>query len=280
MRLLAVDGTNVVIRYAAALVTGFGALTPEAIVNAAPSVLASVGRAILRGAQEARCTHAVVALDSSAPLRRKSLYAAYKANRSGQTGLWSDLAEVHFRGVGMAPIRYPGEEADDILATLAARVTASGRTMAILSGDGDLLQLASPSVECWQFGRKGEASLIPRSESWICEKYGIATVSQLPLWKALVGDPSDNLPGVARIGPVRAKAILAEMPTADAIREGRPQDRVDFDLMLSLVTLRSDIPLEPIDPAACKLAPTKAFVSPAVLSRGDLERLRSMAVRA
>lgn len=275
MRLLAVDATNCVVRFAAAMIPNFSDLPDDAAVQQAPGVLAAVERAVLACAQEARCAHAVLALDSSAPLRRKGLYAAYKSNRTTRTTLWSDLAEIHFREIGMLTIRYPGEEADDIIATLAARVRDRGREMAILSGDGDLLQLARDGVECWQFGRKPEPRFVRRTPEWITHRYHeIASLDQLPVWKALAGDASDHLPGVKGIGAIRAARLLKEHPTAAAICEAMPDIADQLRLMLSLVTLRDDIPLDPINPAACRLVPGKPFESPATLSRADLDRLR------
>jgi 5'-3' exonuclease len=66
----------------------------------------------------------------------------------------------------------------------------------VLSGDSDLLVLASDDCDVYQFGRKGEERFQRRSPEWICGKYGIASPQQLRAYKAIVGESGEGVPGL------------------------------------------------------------------------------------
>ncbi|MEO7084033.1 MAG: hypothetical protein ABI442_01040, partial [Gemmatimonadaceae bacterium] len=203
MKLLVVDGTNVVMR-CASVQTG----VPR------ERVIASAGRMIRRAAEEfIHPSHLVVAFDAPGASFRAALYPAYKANRADRAGEstgWGMQACGIFETTGIYCSFVEGFEADDVVATIAARVvTADEDSEAhILSGDSDLLSLAGDRVHCWQFGRKNvpgdEALVIERTPQWIADKYGVSSPRLLNDYKALVGEPGDNIEGVRGIGPKRA----------------------------------------------------------------------------
>lgn len=249
-RLLLVDGTNVVMRCASAQTD----MPPD-------QVIATAGRMIRRAAEDPiHATHMVVAFDAFGPSFRHAIYPEYKAHRAGhahETRDWAVAACTAFEADGVYCVAASGFEADDIIATLASRATANQHTaeIHILSSDSDLLALATAQVHCWQFGRKEEPRIVERTPRWICNKYGIESPAHLIDFKALVGEDGDNVPGVRGIGRVKARQLLAEYASIE---------RMDAFGMLGgqsawaatarqLITLRTDVPLSPIPPSACRV---------------------------
>ncbi len=255
MKVLLVDGTNVVMRYAHAMMPDVVTLGGRVSGEELDKVMSAVARVVRDVAKLASCTHAIVALDSGVESRRKALYPEYKGKRIEATLPWSNRLALYLASHGLMTLRWPGEEADDVIATLVSRIGRAEKTCAVLSGDGDMLQLAGPFCEVWQFGRGDEPKYVARSCEWIAEKYELAQASQLPLYKALVGDTSDNLPGVKGIGRKKAAVLLKAFRTADELRRSAMVPPEQFNLMLSLVVLNDRIPLDPINPAACRLEP-------------------------
>lgn len=243
-------------RYAHAMSQAADMPQHPVVVEMLPEILRAVESAMRDVAKEAGCTHMIVAIDSGIDSRRKGIYPEYKGKRTVNTTIWSNRLATYCNGRGIMTLRWPGEEADDVIATLVARLGKAQQECSVFSGDGDLLQLASLWCEVWQFGRpKEEAKYMRRSMSWITQKFGIEHVGQLRLYKALVGDPSDDLPGVKGIGAKKAAKIIAALPTAEMIRASGQVPVEQFDLMLSLVTLREDIPLDPMNAKECRIPP-------------------------
>lgn len=254
MRILLVDGTNLVMRYASAMVPNLDEALPDDVRR----VTRGVERAIRECAMTAAgCQHAIVALDSVESWR-KAEYPEYKAHRLGTTGVWSNRLNMALVERGLFCVRAAGFEADDIIATLVARAARAGHSSAVLSGDSDMLALASLFCDVFQFGKQHDPRFVRRSMAWIAEKYEIGTSLNLRGYKALVGEPGDNLPGVPGIGKVKARKLLAEHGTIEGVM-GSGALSVDqvqqCAFMLRLVTMREDVPLDPISPAMCKLVP-------------------------
>lgn len=243
-RILLVDGTNVVLRFAAAML---GTLESETLDRSqVHSVLTSIERAIRQCAGTANCSRCAVVFDSSGPSWRREKFEGYKATRTRIPFPWSETASVFLENNGWCTLALPGVEADDAIAMIAAQENAQGRHVAILSSDCDLLQLVSETCSVYQFGKRGEDRFCLRSSEWICEKYGIANAEQIAYWKALVGDSSDNLPGVKGIGPVKARTLIKLCPSPQDLLAGavlRRSEREQFALMLELVTLKTDVSL-------------------------------------
>ncbi len=264
MRVLLVDGTNVIMRYAHAML-------PDAATgrDRGPSqeevekVLAAVERALREAAELVKATHAIIATDSSVDSWRKKLYPEYKSNRTTVTSVWSNRLFLYLSPRGWLCLRYPGEEADDVLATLAVRLTTRAVPGVILSGDSDLLALMGDAVRVVQFGnkQKGEERFVLRTPAYVMAKYGVGP-ERLHLYKALVGEPGDGLPGVHKVGDKKARKLL-DLAIYDS-RGGEDTLRTllgnhsataveEFDLALKLVQMNTDIPLDPIQPARCAI---------------------------
>lgn len=253
MKILLVDGTNIVMRYAHAMAPGAEIADHPAVVAMVPEIMRAATAAMVEVARIADAPYMIVALDSGAESRRKEIYPEYKGKRLHSTATWTNRFAMWLTERGVLTLRWPGEEGDDVIATLAARIGKAGKQCAVFSGDGDMLQLASMWCEVWVFGRPDEEKYMRRSMAWIAAKYGLQSAVQLPLYKALVGDPSDNLPGVKGIGKKKAQTLLSAFQTAEALRMSAMVPPEQFNLMLQLVTLNENVPLDPIVPADCRI---------------------------
>ncbi|MBA4031380.1 MAG: DNA polymerase I [Planctomyces sp.] len=159
-------------------------------------------------------TWLICAMDSPGPGHREGWYPAYKANR---TEMPEDLRpqipllrEV-FEGFGLPIVQEEGWEADDVLATLAARFASQGTHVAIVTNDKDARQLLSPLVQLYNLRKMtwfNEASLL--------EDWGIRP-DQVVDFQGLVGDAVDNVPGVPLVGPKKAAALLQQFETLEGV---------------------------------------------------------------
>jgi DNA polymerase-1 len=256
-RMLLVDGTNIVMRYAHAMAPDF-VREPEnpAAKESIERVANACVRAILECADVSGSTHAIIAFDGPNSWR-KHRYPEYKASRTVSTRVWSDALRSTCEASGLRTVTCEQFEADDVIATLEHRIRESGRKTAVLSGDSDLLVLASDSCNVYQFGRKEEPRYAWREQRWICEKYGIASAQRLRDYKAIVGESGESLSGISGYGPKKALQLLERFGTADALLQSvalTDANREQLALMLELVTLRTDVPITAISPAECRIA--------------------------
>ncbi|WP_313404658.1 DNA polymerase I [Aeromicrobium sp.] len=213
-RLLLIDGHSVAYRAFFALPVENFATTTGQSTNAVfgfTSMLINV----LRDEQP---THVCVAFDLSRQSFRTEEYAEYKANRSkspeefsGQVALVKEVLDaMDIRHVDKA-----GYEADDIIATLATRAEASGMEVLVCSGDRDAIQLVTEKVTLL-YPRKGVSDLARMTPTAVQEKYGVLP-EFYPDIAALVGETSDNLPGVPGVGPKTAAKWINSYGTLEAL---------------------------------------------------------------
>ena len=155
-------------------------------------------------------THLCVAFDVSRKTFRSAEYAGYKATRSaspaeftGQIGLIKEVLDA----LNIVHLERDGFEADDIIATLARQGAAAGLNVLICTGDRDTLQLVNDKVTVL-YPRKGVSDLARLDPATVVEKY-LVTPDRYPELAALVGESSDNLPGVPGVGPKTAAKWLA-----------------------------------------------------------------------
>ena len=195
-----------------------------------------------RAREAARSERIIVAFDAPTSWR-KVKYPPYKANRSPErTARWSERLRQAI-GERFACYRAADHEADDVIATLVARAGAHAHRVDVLSSDSDLLALAE-AASVYQYGAKGEATFVARSAAWVCAKYGIREIGLLAEYKALVGEQGEGLPGIAGIGPVKARKLLHDHGTLERLIFRLLVPEADARLMLDLVTLRADAPVE------------------------------------
>ena len=204
-RLLLIDGHSMAFRaYYALPVDSFTTSTGQA-TNAVHGFLST----LLSLLEQERPTHLAVAFDLPGGTFRTREYPDYKANRDetpqpliGQIELIKDLLAA----MGVRAVTAPDYEADDVLATLAARAQAEDLEVLVCSGDRDSFQLITENCTVLQPVRGGSA---PRrmTPAQVQERYGVSP-ERYPHLAALVGETSDNLPGVPGVGPKTAAKWL------------------------------------------------------------------------
>ena len=200
--------------------------------------------------------YAVIAFDRHAPTFRKELYEGYKANRHGMPDELRDQlddAKLCAELMGLTRIEMDGYEADDILGTVSAFAEREEDLHAyILSGDRDLLQLISPKVTVLL---ATNADTIPMDRDAFFEKYGVEPEQFIEV-KALMGDSSDNIPGVPGVGEKTALRLIAEHGSLDGVyanldapditkglRAKLESGRESALLSRKLVTILRDVPI-------------------------------------
>jgi DNA polymerase-1 len=184
---------------------------------------------------------------------RNDLFPAYKGQRPDMP---EDLKEQwpHFIPLchewGASALAMEGFEADDIIGTLAQHAGPEVQ-VTIVSNDKDFAQLVSPHVKLLRFGRGGDALLGPDE---VMERWGVAPDQIIELL-ALMGDTSDNIPGVPGVGPKKAAQFIQKYGSAAEVVAqaddigGKTGERVaaaadDVAMAHTLVTIKCDVPLD------------------------------------
>ncbi|MFZ1792199.1 MAG: DNA polymerase I [Anaerolineae bacterium] len=195
---------------------------------------------------------------------RDDLYAEYKGTREKMPDdLSSQLPRIQqmVAALGMPIFTADGFEADDVLGTLARQASGQGMRVIIVTGDRDSLQLVNPSVNVLTSKQRFDDVII-YDEALVKENYGVRP-DQLIDYKAMLGDTSDNVPGVRGVGEKTAQTLLQTYGTLDNIyahldevKPARAQsslrdDKANAYLSKTLVTIKTDVPLS-IDWEACK----------------------------
>lgn len=208
-----------------------------------------------------RPDYLAIAFDvADATTDRAADYAAYKAQREAAP---DDLAPQFQRvfevvaAMGIPVFMVDGQEADDVIATIAQRLGDMGADveLRIVSKDKDLHQILTPTVRLWD---PTTGSLMGPDELW--EQKGYRPEQAVEI-QTLVGDPTDNVPGIAGVGVKTAAKLIERYGTADAVvahaeeqtprlRENLLAGAAGLALTRRLVTLRRDVPLA-FDLAAC-----------------------------
>lgn len=163
-----------------------------------------------------------VAFDVKKPTFRHEMYKEYKGTRKPMPEELRQQVPVIqdvLKAMGVTLVMQGGLEADDILGTLAKRAEKDGRTVTIVSGDRDLLQLASDKIKISiPKNKKGGSEVENYNTNEVIEKYSI-TPSQVVDMKGLMGDTADNIPGVPGVGEKTALKILTAFPTVEEAYE-------------------------------------------------------------
>lgn len=182
------------------------------------SALFMIFRLLFKILKEQEPRHLVFFLDGKGPTFRSNIYAAYKANREAMPEPLARQLEPLRQGLSLlgVPVIIPqGAEADDGIASLAARFSPK-LPVVIVGADKDLKQCLSDRVVLYDPSGKAEKITTLADFTADC---GIAPTSW-PDLQALVGDTSDNIPGIPGVGPKTALDILRRLPTLEAVRDG------------------------------------------------------------
>jgi len=211
--LLLFDGNALVHR-------AFHALPPLTVSKTGEMVNAVYGFAntLLKVLAEFKPTYWAVAFDRPAPTFRHEMFQEYKAQRpKAPEELKSQIKRVHqlvdaFR----IPIfEIDGFEADDVLGTLGKQASEQGSETIIVTGDNDVLQLVLPEIKALM-PRRTLSDTVLYDEEAVKQKYGIRP-EQITDFKALVGDVSDNIPGVPGIGEKTATKLIRQFGSLEGI---------------------------------------------------------------
>lgn len=174
---------------------------------------------LLRLTDEVKPDAVAIAFDVKAPTFRHKMYDGYKAQRKGmppELAQQMPTLKALLRALGYKLLECEGWEADDILGTLAAACKDNDECF-IATGDRDSLQLVDKKVNVLLTATKmGKPQTIKYDEAAVKEKYGV-TPPQLIDIKALMGDSSDNIPGVSGIGEKTAGDLIARFENIDNI---------------------------------------------------------------
>lgn len=201
----------------------------------------------------------VCAFDVKHPTFRHEHYGEYKAGRKkmpDELVPQIPLLKEVLKELGVFCFEKPGFEADDIIGTYARLTEEAGGQAAILTGDRDSFQLVSPSVTVW-FTKKGISELIMLTPENLKENYGVEA-NQVCDLKALMGDSSDNIPGVQGVGEKTAISLIEKYSSIENLYDhadeiaGKMGEKIRagkesaFDSKF-LATIVTNVPVLPIE---------------------------------
>ncbi|MDQ2694044.1 MAG: DNA polymerase I [Pseudomonadota bacterium] len=254
--LILVDGSSYLYR-------AFHALPPLATRRGEPTgAMYGVINMLRKLVADQQPEHIAVVFDAKGRTFRDDLFAAYKANRppmpddlAAQAGPVVELV----RALGLPLLQVPGVEADDVIGTLARQAAGAGMAVLIVTGDKDMAQLVDDHITLLD-PMKGTRM----DAAGVMGKYGVPP-DRIIDYLALMGDKSDNIPGVRGVGEVIAARWLREYGSLDAVvanaaaikgkvGENLRASLADLELSRQLATIRCDLELE-VTPAQLRPAP-------------------------
>ncbi|MBR5564389.1 MAG: DNA polymerase I [Bacteroidales bacterium] len=221
------------------------------------SILFGFTKYILELIEKEKPTHLAIAFDPPGGTFRNEIYTEYKANRDATPQLVIDSLEPLCgicKALQIPVLLIPGFEADDVIGSMAKRAEKEGFTVYMVTPDKDYGQLISPSIIQYKPGKSGsEHELIDVNK--VCEKYNISSPEQVIEILTIMGDSSDNVPGVKGVGEVGAGKLISKYGSVAEIythideltpkqREAFENSRSYIDLSHTLVTIKTDIPLD------------------------------------
>ncbi len=216
-RLMLLDGNGLIYR-------GYFALIEQPLTTSKGELVSAVfgfTNIVLRAFQDVGPSHVAVAFDLPAPTFRHERYAEYKATRTRMPDeMREQIPKVRrvVAALGIPVYELSGFEADDVIATLVGQAEARELDTTILTGDLDMLQLVSERTKLLVSLRGGIANTVAYDLARIDERWGLRPDQMLD-YKALKGDPTDNIPGVPGVGEKTAAKVVATYGTLDAMYE-------------------------------------------------------------
>ena len=251
-KLLLIDANSLIHR-------SFHALPPLTTPKGEPiNAVYGLSSILLKILREHQPDYTVAAFDRPEPTFRDAMFKEYKAHRPPTANeLVSQLQKAHetFQQFGIAVVEKAGFEADDIVGTLAEMFKREpDLKVVIFSGDKDNLQLIDDRVFV-ELLKTGVSKTVTYDKAFFLQQYGF-TPEQLVDYKALVGDASDNIPGVMGIGPKGATDLIKEYGSVEKIyeevgliskkvlQEKLEKNRENAFLSKKLAMIKRDVPLE------------------------------------
>ncbi len=252
-RLFLIDGSAVVYRSHFAFIR-------NPLINSKgtnTSVIFGFLRLLFKIQDEEKPDFLAICFDTPKPTFRHEAYKEYKATREKMPDELREqlpaLREV-IAALNIPLLECPGWEADDIMATLAQHAGENGVDTCLVTGDKDLMQLVSDSVKIYNLHRSADDTELMDAQA-VLNKMGVRP-DQIRDYLALVGDSSDNIPGVPKIGAKTAAGLLHEYEnipgiyahideiSKKAVKASLLENRELADLSQKLVTLDFTVPVE------------------------------------
>lgn len=262
MRLLVIDGNSIVNR----AFYGIRPLTTKdgQFTNAIYGFLTMLSKI----KNEENPDAVAIAFDLKAPTFRHKAYAGYKATRKGMPEeLASQMAPLKelLSLLGYKIVTCEGYEADDILGTLATACENSGNECILATGDRDSLQLVSDKTSVHLCTNKQDILYTPEK---IMEDYGV-TPPELIEIKAIQGDTSDNIPGVAGIGPKGAGDLIKRYHSVEYIYEHLDEIEIKDGVRNKLINSKENALMSRMLGEICRTAPIETDVESYVVNITD-----------
>ncbi|MBI3620359.1 hypothetical protein HY214_04435 [Candidatus Roizmanbacteria bacterium] len=211
---------------------------------------------LVKSIQDYQPDYIIVCFDTPKPTFRKKLFPQYQTQRpktDDQLKIQVPLIRTLLDKGGIARAEKEGYEADDVIGTLAAKYKNQMRIL-ILTGDKDMFQLVDQNVYIIT-PKVGLSTVVMYDRSGVIEKLGVPP-EQIPDYKALVGDQSDNYKGAKGIGPKTAIKLLNDYQTSEKIVQNAAaiknekvrhlieSNRAEIELSKKLATIITDIPFD------------------------------------
>ncbi|MGZ4121716.1 MAG: DNA polymerase I, partial [Tumebacillaceae bacterium] len=174
---------------------------------------------LLRLLEDEKPTHLVVAFDKGKANFRHDMYAEYKGTREKSPGELREqfpIVRDILTSFGIPYLEVAGYEADDIIGTLTKQADQAGYESLVVTGDKDLLQLVSDRVTT-MLTRKGITDTEKYDAAKVAERFDGLTPQQVIDLKGLMGDSSDNIPGIPGVGEKTALKLLAQYPSVEEV---------------------------------------------------------------
>jgi DNA polymerase I len=212
---------------------------------------------LLRLLQDENPTHLVVAFDKGKANFRHDAFPEYKGTREKTPGELREQFPIVRDILASFDIPYveiEGYEADDLIGTITRQAEAEGYESLVVTGDKDLLQLVSDKVTT-MLTRKGVSETEKYDPSAVDARYGLTPLQIIDL-KGLMGDTSDNIPGIPGVGEKTALKLLAQHPTVEEVLahsdeapgkklQEKLREHADSALLSKqLATIKRDVPME------------------------------------
>jgi 5'-3' exonuclease len=260
---LIIDGSSVLVR--AYFASAYGRKLMQSSQGVYTNAVFGFLNMMFGALEQVQPSHLFVAWDVSRNTFRRELFPDYKGTRGelpDEMLCQFDTMQEVLTAIGITQHFDERYEADDIIGTLAFRAAESGHTVTVLTGDRDALQLVREEVTVCIM-KKGITEVLNYTPSLLYEDWGL-TAPQITDLKGLMGDTSDNIPGVPGIGEKTAKKLLAEFNTVENLIEnrhtltGKLREKLDTHqeialLSKQLATIVTDVPLG-FEPEHCRLS--------------------------
>ncbi|EMT38699.1 DNA polymerase I [Thermoanaerobacter thermohydrosulfuricus] len=249
-KFLVIDGSSLMYRayYALPMLTTSEGLHTNALYGFTMMLIKLI--------EEEKPDYIAIAFDKKAPTFRHKEYQDYKATRQAmpeELAEQVDLLKEIIDGFNIKTLELEGYEADDIIGTISKLAEEKGMEVLVVTGDRDALQLVSDKVKV-KISKKGITQMEEFDEKAVLERYEITPYQFIDL-KGLMGDKSDNIPGIPNIGEKTAIKLLKEFGSVENLLQnlsqlkGKIKENIENNKELAVMskrlsTIKRDIPIE------------------------------------